>query len=354
MVAHWWSQRSDENLFMEIARRDDISGDLKAPLTARGGASTPGYALVSAVQANSLVIHYDSAAEQIVGVSRATGERFNEPIWWVARGSYARKAGAKPGWLPGLVVALADYHPLTKPLPLAVLRQRRLALFAVRDALQAEFPGQRLYFPWIQYQDSLRTWQTYLAKWPKAVLDVLPEVKEAMDALIGQQSPTVLSRDSVEEAERQVVAAAGRPRKSHKGQGFSVDQQVKVAVETYAMNEALLHYSSLGKVTNTSRTESFDYVVEIEGVAWHVEVKGTTGDPQEILLTPNEVQHAMEYSHVALFVLSNITVSRDDQGEITTSGGNASVLHPWSLDQSLLSPIGYKYRLSGIAEVSTD
>ncbi|PZG15591.1 protein NO VEIN domain-containing protein [Nonomuraea aridisoli] len=350
MVAYWWSQRSDENLFMEITRRDDIGSDLKAPIAARGGVSTPGYTLVSAVQANSLVIHYDSAAEQVVGVSRATGERYNEPIWWVARGSYARQAGAKPEWLPGLVVALADYRPLAEPLPLAVLRQRRLALFAVRDALQAEFPGQRLYFPWIQYQHSLRTWQTYLAKCPNAVLDVLPEVKEAVEALVGEQPPTILTRSGVEEAERQVAAAAGRPRMSRKGQGFATDQQVKVAVETHAMNEALLHYSKLGNVTDTSRTESFDYVVEIDGVSWHVEVKGTTGDPQEILLTSNEVQHAKEYPHVALFVLSNITVSRDDHGEITTSGGKASIFHPWSLDQARLSPVGYKYQLSGVAQ----
>ncbi|MGA4993843.1 protein NO VEIN domain-containing protein [Nonomuraea bangladeshensis] len=346
MVAYWWSERSDENLFMEITRRDDIGSDVKAPIAARGGVSTPGYALVSAVQADSLVIHYDSAAEQIVGVSRATGDRYNEPIWWVARGSYARQAGAKPEWLPGLVVALADYRPLAEPLPLAVLRERRLALFAVRDALQAEFPGQRLYFPWIQYQDSLRTWQTYLAKCPRAVLDVLPEVKKAVDALVEELPPTVLTPSGVEEATRQVAAAAGRPRASRKGQGFATDQRVKVAVETHAMNEALLYYSRLGTVTDTSRTESFDYVVEIDGISWHIEVKGTTGDPQEILLTPNEVQHAEEYPHVALFVLSNIIVNRSDEGEISASGGNASIFHPWPLDQARLSPIGYKYRLS--------
>ncbi len=346
MVAYWWSERSDENLFMEITRRDDIGSDVKAPIAARGGVSTPGYALVSAVQADNLVIHYDSAAEQIVGVSRATGDRYNKPIWWVARGSYARQAGAKPEWLPGLVVALADYRPLAEPLPLAVLRERRLALLAVRDALQADFPGQRLYFPWIQYQDSLRTWQTYLAKCPRAVLDVLPEVREAVDALVGEQPPTVLTPSGVEEATRQVAAAAGRPRTSRTGQGFATDQRVKVAVETHAMNEALLHYSKLGKVTDTSRTKSFDYVVEIDSISWHIEVKGTTGDPQEILLTPNEVQHAMEYPHVALFVLDNIIVDRSDQGEISASGGNASIFHPWSLDQARLSPIGYKYQLS--------
>jgi hypothetical protein len=96
MDTFWWSTRPDENLFMEITRRPDIGTDLKAPLAARGGAQTPGYALVNRVAAGNIVIHYDSAAEQIVGVSRATGERFNQPIWWAARGTSARQAAAKP------------------------------------------------------------------------------------------------------------------------------------------------------------------------------------------------------------------------------------------------------------------
>jgi len=40
MATHWWSQRFDENLFMEITRRDDIGNELKAPITARGGVNT--------------------------------------------------------------------------------------------------------------------------------------------------------------------------------------------------------------------------------------------------------------------------------------------------------------------------
>ncbi|GAA1738400.1 protein NO VEIN domain-containing protein [Nonomuraea bangladeshensis] len=350
MVTYWWSQRSGENLFMEITRRDDTGGDLKAPTTARGGVNTPGYTLVSAVQANSVIVHYDSAAEQIVGVSRATGERFNEPIWWAARGSYARKAGAKPTWLPGLVVALEDYRPMAEPLPLAVLRQRRLALLAIRDKLQAEYPGQPLYFPWIPYQNSLRTFQTYLAKLPNAVLDVLPEVKGVVAALAEEPSSETLTQQNIEEAERQVASAAGRPRTPRRGQGFAIDQQVKVAVETYAMNEAFIYYSKLGKVTDTSRTQSFDYAVEIDGVLWHVEVKGTTGDPEEILLTPSEVQHANDYPCVALFVVSNIAATRDKHGEIITSGGTRTIFHPWLLDRARLSPIGYRYRLHGDLE----
>jgi hypothetical protein len=307
MDAYWWSERPDENLFMEITRRDDIGADLKAPLAARGGVETPGYALVNAVQAGDIVVHYDSAIEQIVGVSRATGERFNEPIWWASRGSYARKAGAKPAWLPGLFVALADHRSLASPLTLAVIRQRRSALLAVRDRLQAEHPGQSLYFPWIPYQDSLRTFQTYLAKLPRAALDALPEVGEAVAALVDGPLVPLLALPDVDDAERDMASAAGRPRppRKGKGQGFATDQRVKVAVETYAMNEAFLHYSQVGGVTDKSRTESYDYVVAIDGDTWHIEVKGTTNDPHEVLLTPREVEHASEYPNAALFVLSN-------------------------------------------------
>jgi len=44
-------------------------------------------------------------------------------------------------------------------------------------------------------------------------------------------------------------------------------------------------------------------------------------------------------------VLSNITVTHNEHGEITVTGGNASIHHPWSLDPTRLAPIGYKYRL---------
>jgi hypothetical protein len=308
---------------------------------------TSGYALVSAVEAGDILIHYDSATEQIVGVSRATGERFNQPTWWAARGLSARKAGAKPEWLPGLFVGLEGYRRLTAPLALTVIRDRGAALFAVRDALQAEHPGRPIYFPWNPYRDSLRTFQTYLAKFPRVVLDVLPEVREAVAAIVQDLPTAVLTDPGVEEAERDVASAAGRPRppRASKGQGFATDQRVKVAIETYAMNAAFLHYCALGKIIDTSRTESYDYVVEIDGDSWHVEVKGTTGDPQEVLLTPREVEHADGYPRVALFVLSNIKVTCDERGEITTSGGITSILHPWSLDRARLLPLGYKYRL---------
>lgn len=345
-MGFWWDELSDENLFMEISRRNDPGVDLKAPVAARGGVETPGYALVGAVKAGDVVIHYDSTAEKIVGISRATGEKSNQPIWWAARGTYARKAAVQPKWLPGISVALEGYQPLRVPLGLDVIRTRRDELFALRDKLQATHPRQPLYFPWIPYQESLRTFQTYLAKFPRDALTALPELLAPIDRVTRSDIPSA-TQPEITRAEREVAKAAGRPAKERQkaGQGFASDQAAKVTVEAHAMNAALAHYQALGDVVDTSRTESYDYVIDIGGETWHVEVKGTTGDPTQVLLTPNEVTHAEQYPHTALFILSNITVVRGPDGTLTASGGRATVFHPWSLDADRLTPIGFKYRV---------
>ena len=101
---YWWQHNVSENVWMEITRRDDIGTDLKAPSAARGGVTTASYALVPLVQPGDVVVHYDSHEEAIVGVSVAASAAEPAPIYWVARGSYARRAGERPRWLPGLRV----------------------------------------------------------------------------------------------------------------------------------------------------------------------------------------------------------------------------------------------------------
>jgi hypothetical protein len=102
------------------------------------------------------VVHYDSAREEIVGVSRSSGQPYYEPVWWAARGAYARRAGVRPQWLPGVVVPLQSYRELPEPLPLAELQFRSQALFRVRDELSRIHPKLPLYFPWIEYKGGLR------------------------------------------------------------------------------------------------------------------------------------------------------------------------------------------------------
>jgi hypothetical protein len=134
---YWWQRRAGENLWMEITRRDDIGADLKAPAAARGGVVTASYALVPLVQPGDVVVHYDSRQEAIVGVSMAASAAEPAPIYWVSRGSYARRAGEEARWLPGLRVALDQYQQLESPVTLAEIRRHKDALLTLRQRIQA-------------------------------------------------------------------------------------------------------------------------------------------------------------------------------------------------------------------------
>ena len=123
---YWWQRHASENVWMEITRRDDIGADLKAPAAARGGGITASYALVPLVQPGDVVVHYDSRQEAIVAVSIAASAAEPAPIYWVARGIYARRAGEQPRWLPGLRVALDQYQQLESPVTLAEIRGIRM------------------------------------------------------------------------------------------------------------------------------------------------------------------------------------------------------------------------------------
>ena len=122
------------NVWMEITRREDIGADLKAPSSVRGGGVTGSYVLLPAVRPDDVVIHYDSRREAIVGVSVATSSAEPAPIYWVARGSYARRAGAQPRWMPGLRVALERFHELEPPVAMAEIRDHRDELLAFASA----------------------------------------------------------------------------------------------------------------------------------------------------------------------------------------------------------------------------
>lgn len=156
---------------------------------------------------------------------------------------------------------------------------------------------------------------------------------------------TEAASPQVRAIEEAVELAAGHPKGPRRGQGFSTDQAAKSAIENHAMDRARAHYEKLGTVVNTSARKSWDYEVDIDSVAWRLEVKGTTGDPIDVILTRNEVQNANVYPHVALFVVSNITVTTDDTGHCTASGGRDTLYHPWALDPGDLTPLGFTYRL---------
>lgn len=335
----WWDGDPGENLYMEITRRDDIGADLKAPSAARGGGVTPGYALVAVVRPGDVIVHYDSREEEITGVSVVTGDAEPAPIYWVARGTYARKAGAQARWLPGIRVPLGHYQELAAPVTLTEIKARKDALLDLRRQLQERALGQPLFFPWNPYQDTLRTYQSYLAKVPQAAISLFPRLRAA----VGQaeaRSARIAGFSPVEQAEDAVAAAAGKTARRGRGQGFQVDQAAKAAVEAHAMNAATEFYSQAWTVEDVHGRESYDLRCRRGGQELRVEVKGTTTDGTEVILTPNEVGHARSYPHTALFILSNISLEKAHDGTVQATGGNRHVFDPWHIDDGTLTPIG--------------
>jgi hypothetical protein len=82
---------------------------------------------------------------------------------------------------------------------------------------------------------------------------------------------------------------------------------------------------------------------------WHVEVKGSTRDPLDVILTPNEVAHADRRPQVALCVPSNIEIDYAEQDNVpVASGGKQWVFEPWSLDHEQLTPLGHQCSLPGV------
>ena len=120
---------------------------------------------------------------------------------------------------------------------LTEIRRHTEALLALRRRIQAGASGQPIYFPWIPYQDTLRTFQSYLVKMPRDAISLFPQLRAVVDQAKGRASGLVLASPA-EQAEEAVKDAAGKVARQGRGQGFQLDQEVKVAVEALAMNMA--------------------------------------------------------------------------------------------------------------------
>jgi hypothetical protein len=124
-------------------------------------------------------------------------------------------------------------------------------------------------------------------------------------------------------------------------------------LELHAMEIAERHYESAGwDVDTVSDRMTFDLLCKSEnGDVLHVEVKGTTGDGSQILLTAGEVDHALAAS-TDLFIVHGVTVSGSHDPPVA-AGGVINVIPQWiPLDESS-SPIAFKYTGLNSSRMST-
>ncbi len=128
-------------------------------------------------------------------------------------------------------------------------------------------------------------------------------------------------------------------------QGYAINAKQRRAIEQYAMQRAKAFYEEQGyHVDDVSETHSYDLLCQSANRReLHVEVKGTTSDGTQILLTPNEVKHAQVYPNVALFILSHIQVDPTNPEKL--HGGEYRCLDPWNIQEGTLSSLAYSYNL---------
>ena len=130
------------------------------------------------------------------------------------------------------------------------------------------------------------------------------------------------------------------------GQGFGLDSSQRRAVELRAMAVVQADYVARGWVVNeVSATSPYDLLCRLDDGIRHVEVKGTTGSPDIVLLTKNEVTAARADPSVAvLAVVHGITLMQDEQGPQAT-GGALVLVEPWIIDDAALEPLAFRYTL---------
>lgn len=129
-----------------------------------------------------------------------------------------------------------------------------------------------------------------------------------------------------------------------KSQGFGLSPQLRRAVEKYAVKLATEYFESKGwlNIQDVGDSASYDLTMVRNGVVHIVEVKGTTGLGENVILTKNEVAiHNEHFPNNALVVVSEITIDSSDP--VLLSGGKLRVVQPWSLIEEWLTALTYNY-----------
>jgi hypothetical protein len=171
----------------------------------------------------------------------------------------------------------------------------------------------------------------------------LAKLYEALD--FGQQPG--ISNPEVREL-RSAVDAAARPCRPRRGkgtgQGRGLSPQARRAVELHAMARASEWLSARGfEFSDVSSRDCCDFRARLGNEEWVIEVKGTTGGPGTVLLTPNEVElHKGSHPRNVLLVVHGITLTHSGT---RASGGDLLEFSPWMLDEQRLKAVGYEYRL---------
>lgn len=150
--------------------------------------------------------------------------------------------------------------------------------------------------------------------------------------------------DSAEVADAMAaVESVSNPRRKF-GRRFTAEENA--AIEERAVHVTREHFEDeLGYATeDVGKRESYDVHATKGQEVVKVEVKGTTTDGAQVVLTKNEVNlHRAEHPNNALAVVRNISLDHSGNQPVAV-GGELVLLMPWEINEGGLIPIAYDYR----------
>ena len=174
------------------------------------------------------------------------------------------------------------------------------------------------------------------------LVGVLGSLYVAVDSAIsvpGEETPEVADIVAL-------VDHVARPRRRRSVRGvIRLSAAERIVIEKRAVQVAIeqlrkLEYTSIKDV---GATESYDLDAHRSGERLYVEVKGTTSDGSEVVLTKNEVElHVAQYPATMLIVVTGIELRRDAD-PVEASNGTPHVFHPWKIGAEDLTPIAFRY-----------
>lgn len=111
------------------------------------------------------------------------------------------------------------------------------------------------------------------------------------------------------------------------------------------MDVAMEHFEKWA-VKNTSENCPYDLLATLDGVTRYVEVKGTTGGPDLVTVTYDEVEHALTHpDESVLIIVYGVVVTNDESGAPVGTGGKKRVIDPWRPLDKDLKAIAYRYKV---------
>lgn len=322
--ARWWDGDASQRYWMELVNVDTWGSELIAPDTSR-------YDLMKDVRIGDVVLHW-------VGKNNPMGFKSGMYGASIVAGELQPRAGDWYG-KPANTIPLTGYTPLPRPYLLTDLRaDHQSDILGIKGNLESEYPTGRgkftIYFPFQKHPKSgLKPNQGYLFKLPAEVLQAAPDLLPDSD-FGGFDRPLVAPPVSGQNGVRQRYA------------GFCADPILKKAIEMRAVRQAIGLYEGSGyNVEDVGADRSYDLLARRGDEERHIEVKGSQGYVQKVILTRNEVTHANDYGFTDLVVVADILWERHLDGSITTGDGTMSVYPDWRPSPENLKPLSYEYFL---------